>query len=84
MTQYFNIQNPPISVPSPKSLYQSKWTDLDVSFLGAICLPTSCTADDVKEIFNVILNRQNLTVGQEILCKTGLGENSSLNWRRFM
>ena len=84
MTQYFNHKNPPISVPSPKSLYQSQWTDLDVSFLGAICLPTSCTADDVKEIFYNIVNGHGLTVGQGIHCKTGLNGESSWNWRRFL
>ena len=84
MAQYFNTQKPPIPVPPTKSLYQSKWIDLDLSFLGAICLPSSCSSNDVKEIFDVILNEQNLTAGHEIICKTGMSEKSSCNWRKFM
>ena len=74
-TQYCLVQyysnNLKFRVFPRKSLYQNIWTDLNESFLGAICLPSSCTVDNIKEI----LKFTNLTFGL-IHCKVNINKES--------
>ena len=74
LVQYFQESNPPISVLPSKSYYQKLWTDLDVSFLGAICLPSSCDLKDVRGIVEKFYEGQNLTFSEKIFCKTRKSE----------
>ncbi|KAL7015277.1 hypothetical protein ACKWTF_016374 [Chironomus riparius] len=93
LVQYFQDSNPPISVLPSISYYQKLWTDLDKSFLGALCLPSSCGLRDVREILQKINQGQNLTFSDKIFCKTRKSEKfgiklnknnfSFLNWWNF-
>ncbi|KAL7015280.1 hypothetical protein ACKWTF_016377 [Chironomus riparius] len=93
LVQYFQDSNPPISVLPSSSYYQKLWTDLDVSFLGAVCLPFSCGLQDVREIFENFNEDRNLTLSDKIFCKTRKSEKfgiklnknnfSFLNWWNY-
>ena len=90
MVQYFQESNPPISVLPSTSYYQKLWTDLDVSFLGAVCLPSSCDSKNVRDILEFFYKGQNLTFNDKIFCKERKSEKfgikldknnfSILNW----
>jgi len=82
--QYFNDQNPPISVTPKKSIYQTEWMDLDVSFSTGICLPTSCSADDVRKIVEILFEKSNLRFGSKILCRKGINEKLGWNFNRIL
>lgn len=43
--------------------------DLDVSFLNAVCIPSSCSSSDVLELARMTVESYNLTVGNNINCK---------------
>jgi len=61
-----------------------------VSFLGAVCLPSSCDSKDVRDILEFIYEGQNLTFNDKIFCKERKSEKfgikldktnfSILNW----
>jgi len=74
MIQYFQESNPPIPVLPSTSHYQELWTDLDVSFLVSVCLPSSCDSKDAREILEIIYKGQNLTFSDKIFCKMRKGE----------
>jgi hypothetical protein len=65
-----------IPVPPKISIYQKSWRDLDESFLGAVCLPTSCSVKDVKEMLNLMFRDQNLTFGDAMYCKKEINKKS--------
>ena len=74
MVQYFSNSSSIISVPPKKSIYQNIWTDLNISFLGAICIPSSCTIEDVRNILKLSFGEGNLTFGDKIHCKWKINE----------
>ncbi|KAL7013666.1 hypothetical protein ACKWTF_015515 [Chironomus riparius] len=84
LIQYFNDQNPPISVPPKQSFLQPEWTNLDESFLGAVCLPSSCTFADVKKVVKVVLHEKNLRIGEKIYCRENINKNVGVNWGRIL
>jgi len=84
LIQYFNDQNPPIPIPPKESFFNPEWTDLDVSFLGAVCLPSSCTSEDVKKITKIALDKKNLRMGQKIYCREKINQKMGLNWSQIL
>ena len=74
MVQYFNDLNPPVPVDPKETIYQNIWKDLDISFLGAICLPSSCTIEDVQIILDPLLDEKDLRLGQNVHCKVNLNQ----------
>lgn len=84
LIQYFNDQNPPIHIPPKQSFFQSEWTNLDVSFLGAVCLPSSCSSTDVKEAVKVVLDEKNLRIGERVYCRDNFNEENEFNFGRIL
>jgi len=72
-TQYCLVQyfSPDMKIPVPPKItpYQNIWTDLDVSFLGAICLPSSCSNESLQMMLNSIFRDHNLTFGDAMYCR---------------
>jgi len=91
--QYFQESNPPIPVLPSATFYQRFWTELDISFLGAACLPASCDLKDVRKILEIFYDGKNLTFNDQIFCKERKSEKfgiklgktnfSFLNWWNF-
>lgn len=79
MFQYFNDRHPPIPVRPSENKFQTNWKNLDISFLGALCLPSNCTTEDVKKILEIELSGSDLSVGQTIVCKRNLNDRKRLN-----
>lgn len=84
MFQYFQILTRPISVPSSKSFLQDLWINLDESFLGAICLPSSCLVSDVHKILGLLAEDRELVIGNNINCKININEPRGWNKTRIM
>lgn len=96
-TQYCLVQysSPDMKIPVPPKItpYQNIWTDLDASFLGAICLSSSCSNEDVQTMLNLIFRDQDLTFGETMFCKKAVNKKSGdvienleipgLNWLNF-
>jgi hypothetical protein len=69
-----------VKVITGKSTYQNIWTDLDASFLGGICLPSSCSTKDVKEILKFSFKDKNLSLGDRIYCKNEINKELELKY----
>ncbi|KAL7013088.1 hypothetical protein ACKWTF_015187 [Chironomus riparius] len=82
--QYFNDLIPPISVTPKMSPYQPEWTDLDVSFSLGICLPASCSAEDVKNVVEISFRDEQFKFGSEISCRKGINKKLGWNFERIL
>ena len=65
-----------IPVPPKISAYQNIWSDLDASFLGAVCVPSLCSVEDVKKVLEATFVDNNLTFGDKIYCKKEFNKKS--------
>lgn len=83
MFQYFKKFDHPIPVPPQISYDQDFWIDLDVSFLSAICVPSSCTIENIRKVLNMIVEGQNITINSEIYCRSNLNQKTRKYFRNF-
>lgn len=63
-------------IPPKSSPYQNIWIDLDASFLGAVCVPSSCSVSDIREILSSAFGDKNLTFQGKIYCKNEFNKKS--------
>ncbi|KAL7013145.1 hypothetical protein ACKWTF_015216 [Chironomus riparius] len=75
LVQYFS-SDMIFPVPPKLSAYQNIWTNLDASFLGAVCVPSSCSVGDVKNVLESMFVDRNLTFGDKIDCKKEFNKKS--------
>ncbi|KAL7013090.1 hypothetical protein ACKWTF_015187 [Chironomus riparius] len=66
------------------SPYQPEWTDLDVSFSLGICLPASCSAEDVKNVVEISFRDEQFKFGSEISCRKGINKKLGWNFERIL
>ncbi|KAL7014896.1 hypothetical protein ACKWTF_016180 [Chironomus riparius] len=70
LVQYFS-HTVTFPVPPKKSCYQNIFDDVDKSIFEAVCLPSSCSASDVKDVLRFL----NLT-NHQIYCKNHINKKS--------
>lgn len=80
MFQYFYKHNSPKSVLPHFTVFQNKWKNLDISFLGSICIPSICTLEDAEEILEMSFKGHDVNIGSNISCKEGF-QKDSLKWK---
>ena len=72
LIQYYYETKSVISIPPPVTLYNAQWTKINERIGGAICVPASCTADDIKKIMNYAFENTDMAYStdydQEFLC----------------
>lgn len=61
LVQYFYKKKEVISVPPNTTGFNPGWQDLNKRFGGAICIPESCTPEDVKDIMEMMFDGSDLT-----------------------
>ena len=71
--QYFYKKNP-YSVRAIWTFKQNMWKDLDISFLGGACVPTSCTIEDIKTILSLLVHGYDMKINAQISCKPKMND----------
>jgi hypothetical protein len=87
--QYFDKLNQTISVP-PSRHFHTIFDSMDASFVDSICIPRSCTSQDIVEILETSYTSQNLVFNDQIHCKLEMTRKYDfwvlnwLNWKRIL
>lgn len=83
LVQYYNTETETIPVPVD-SVPLTPLKELDISFMGALCLPSSCSTNDVIEIMKMTLSGYDLRLGKDIHCRLDINADIGWNWSRIM